>query len=161
MNDQQPLYQQFFEEYAQLLRMRLKHYHHDNGGPTQFLNALIITPSLDDSCHEVVSFASQQVGQLNEWLANTTPYDAELVQVSVDAGGELCYEFHVYISIKDKTVEEIELLCVALMNNTYEAYLDNYDDVKLTEISDQVWDEMLQEVKAAISFGTLCLTEAN
>jgi hypothetical protein len=161
MKDQQPLYEQFFEGYAKLLRMRLYHYHHNNGGQAKFLNSLIITPWIDDSYHEELNFACQQLRELNEWLANATPYGAELCNVFLDADAEFCYVFHIYVEAKSETLEEIVIIELLLSKDRYEAQLDNYDDVKLTEISDQVWGEMLQEVKIAMSYGTLCLTEEN
>lgn len=161
MKAQQPLYQQFFSEYAKLLRMRLKQYHHNNGGRAKFLNALIITPWIDDSYHEDVNFARQQVRELNEWMENATPYGAELCNVFLDDDAEFCYVFHIYVEAQSETLEEIVIIELLLKKNSYEAQLDNYDDVKLTEIGDEVWSEMLQEVKEAMSFGTLCLTEAD
>ncbi|CAN1564554.1 hypothetical protein MCERE10_03642 [Burkholderiaceae bacterium] len=161
MKHQQPMYEQFFEEYAKLLRMRLHQYLHDNGGQAKFLNALIITPWYDDSCNNEVNFACKQVNNFNEWLAQNTPCEPELCKVFLDDDAGVCYNFYLYIATKSYSLEEIELVRFELMNNTYEAQLDNYDNMKFTEIGDEVWGEMLLEVKSAMSFGTLCLTEAN
>lgn len=161
MKDQQPLYKQFFEEYAKLLRIHLHHYHHKHGGQAKFLNALIITPSFDDSYHVEINFACQQVNSLNEWLAQNTPFGAELTYVSLDDELNICYQFFLFTEQESPALEKVEYTHFCLSHNTYEGDWDHEGDMQYFQISDEVWGEMLQEVKSVMSFGTLCITEAS
>ncbi len=161
MKGQQPLYQQFFAEYAKLLRMRLYHYHRNNGGRVSFLNDLIITPAFDESCHDELMHAEKQVARLNEWLADNALYGAALCNVFLDNELNICYQFIVFTEPEITKLEKVEFIKFIVSPEMHEVGWNDDDRIKLTEISDQVWGDMLQDVKEAMSFGTLCLTEAD
>lgn len=159
MEKQQPLHVQFFEDYVQLLRMRLEHYHSNNGGAAKFVNNLIITPHIyEDSYYSELKDAKRQVLRLNEYLHQNIPVSTELTYVSLNDDLNVRYYFNMYIEPQTEALEEFERIHIELNKEAHSAGFADYDDVELTVISDEVWRELLNNVQGAISFGTLCMT---
>lgn len=159
MEEQQPLHVQFFEEYVQLLRMRLEHYHSNNGGTAKFVNNLIITPYIyEDSYYSDLKDAKCQVLRLNEYLNENIPVSTELTYVSLNDDLNVRYYFDMYIEPQTEALEEVERIHIELSKEAHSAGFADYDDVELTVIGDEVWRELLKNVQGAISFGTLSMT---
>ena len=160
MEKQQLLHVQFFEDYVQLLRMRLEHYHNSNGGAAKFVNNLIITPhTLDDSYRYEIRDAWNNLNCLNEYLHENIPVQTEVTGVFFeDNEFNLAYSLTVCIETKCDTLEEYEYMDLVIGKNWSNDIYCNYDGDIFTEISDEVWRELLSNVQGAISFGTLCMT---
>ena len=159
MEKQQPLHVQFFEEYVQLLRMRLEHYHSNNGGAAKFVNNLIITPqTLEDSYRHEIRDAWSNLNCLNEYLYENTPVHTEVTGVFFeDNEFNLAYNLMIFIETKCDTLDEIEYIDFVIGKKGIDDIFCINDRDILTKISDEVWRDLISNVQGAISFGTLCM----
>ena len=159
MEKHQPVYTQFIEEYVQLLKMRLAQYHSHNGGVARFVNNLILAPhTLEDSYNHEIRNAWINLTNLNEYLNANTPLQTEVTGVFFE-GEEfnLSYNITICIETKNDSLEEYEFIELVVGKNGCTELFCNYDGDLFTELSDEVWSELLKEVRGAISFGTLTM----
>lgn len=147
---------EFFENYATLLRLRIDDYHERNGGEAEFINKLIICARWTDEWYSSDIRESHLAMMALEAAVTNNYFEPELCDVSLDS--QLCPEYRFHFSHPDFEGNEafdylnIEIIIYRGGNN---AYPTDYPVEILDEVSDDVWRKMIADVNGELSFGTL------
>ena len=147
---------EFFENYATLLRLRIYQYHVRNGGEAKFINRLIYCPQHLDA-YDAKDFRSAHFAmkELDKAVANNH-FAPELNSFWLDETLQPCYYFELWHPDLEINVD-VEYLIVGIEINEkgYEAAPTEYPVDILDEVSDDVWRKMIADVNGELTIGTI------
>lgn len=151
MSQQKPVYEQFFEEYAQLLRMRMQHYLRNIGGEAKFLNQLLIVPD-ENLDANLTRYAWRSVCAVNDYMEEVC-FGPELVQMYFDDDLAINYVYRIIVVDNSDNYYGVEIT-VGDKKHEYEFF---EGEETIGALGDEFWAEALELVQHETSFGTLKL----
>jgi hypothetical protein len=157
MEKQQPLHVKLFDEYVQLVRIRIAYYHANNGGELSFINSLMITPTCDGMEREDLVLARSCVEDIETLLFDEVAY-GEVVRVELDADRELAYTLFAYFYVDGDVDGNRIAIRFEITKDSYTAESMEWTDDELAAMDEKIWQHCILEVQGELSFGTLCMT---